>query len=256
VADGDGCEADCTLPACGNGILDVGTGEACDDGNVVDGDACESDCTLPRCGNGIVDPLRGETCDDGNQLNGDGCSATCTVQEICSDLFDNDGDGLIDCEDPDCPVCPQIFKDPAVISLRPTRPSDKLKVQGGFIPLTPIDPLQEEVGILLDNASGIIYRALLEPGDMVGVGKHTRIIKFIDKTARDGTGLRGGLYKVQFFTRAGRVHVKVLAYGDLGAATLPTMALQVKIGDDVFYTRGDWKRTSHGWKLEFARFPK
>ncbi|MFO0615433.1 MAG: DUF4215 domain-containing protein [Polyangiaceae bacterium] len=36
---------------------------------------CRVDCTLPRCGDGIVDA--GEVCDDGNQLPGDGCSPDC-----------------------------------------------------------------------------------------------------------------------------------------------------------------------------------
>ncbi|MCD6498893.1 MAG: hypothetical protein J7M25_11420 [Deltaproteobacteria bacterium] len=38
--------------------------------------SCRADCTLPRCGDGILDP--GEVCDDGNQAGGDGCSADCT----------------------------------------------------------------------------------------------------------------------------------------------------------------------------------
>lgn len=45
-------------PDCGNGTKE-GT-EECDDGNKKDADGCEADCTLPRCGNGIVDP--GELC--------------------------------------------------------------------------------------------------------------------------------------------------------------------------------------------------
>jgi cysteine-rich repeat protein len=32
---------------------------------------CRADCTLPRCGDGILDP--GEVCDDHNELSGDGC---------------------------------------------------------------------------------------------------------------------------------------------------------------------------------------
>lgn len=43
---------------CGNGKEEAG--EECDDGNMVDADGCEADCTLPKCGNGIVDP--GELC--------------------------------------------------------------------------------------------------------------------------------------------------------------------------------------------------
>lgn len=37
---------------------------------------CRTDCTIPRCGDGIVDG--GEICDDGNELDGDGCSDGCS----------------------------------------------------------------------------------------------------------------------------------------------------------------------------------
>jgi len=37
--------------------------------------ACRLDCTIPRCGDGILDG--GEVCDDGNTIEGDGCSANC-----------------------------------------------------------------------------------------------------------------------------------------------------------------------------------
>ena len=43
---------------CGNGVQEQG--EECDDGNTADADGCEHDCTLPKCGNGIIDP--GEVC--------------------------------------------------------------------------------------------------------------------------------------------------------------------------------------------------
>ena len=81
---GDDCENDCTLPRCGNGIVDAA--EPCDDGNPVNGDDCENDCTLPRCGNGILDA--GEECDDGNLINGDGCDANCTLPRC--------GNGIVD----------------------------------------------------------------------------------------------------------------------------------------------------------------
>ena len=37
---------------------------------------CRTDCTVPRCGDGIVDG--GEICDDGNATDGDGCSDACS----------------------------------------------------------------------------------------------------------------------------------------------------------------------------------
>ncbi len=36
---------------------------------------CRATCTVPRCGDGVLDG--GEVCDDGNTVGGDGCSADC-----------------------------------------------------------------------------------------------------------------------------------------------------------------------------------
>ncbi len=36
---------------------------------------CRKSCTIPRCGDGILDG--GEICDDGNVIGGDGCAANC-----------------------------------------------------------------------------------------------------------------------------------------------------------------------------------
>ncbi|WP_428262798.1 hypothetical protein [Haliangium sp.] len=74
TADGDGCRFD----QCGNGVVDEG--EACDDGNVASLDGCKGDCSSDEvCGNGIVDLHTGEECDEG-ALNGTSgvCSTACT----------------------------------------------------------------------------------------------------------------------------------------------------------------------------------
>lgn len=41
--------------------------------------ACRPDCTIPRCGDGILDA--GEACDDGNTASGDGCAGDCLSTE-------------------------------------------------------------------------------------------------------------------------------------------------------------------------------
>lgn len=104
--------------SCGDGVLD--SGEFCDDGDSENGDGCSSSCSTETgwvcvagvepsvcatvCGDGIQ--LGAEECDDENLSPGDGCSPACLVEgtgvEICDNAGDEDGDGLIDCRDPDC----------------------------------------------------------------------------------------------------------------------------------------------------------
>ncbi len=112
------CDASCqevsgATSFCGDGILQAEQGEECDAGiaNGNTADTCRADCTLPRCGDGVVDT--GESCDDGNGSNADACpdgpTGTCT-RVSCADLLaqnpsattgyyyidpDNDGANLI-----------------------------------------------------------------------------------------------------------------------------------------------------------------
>jgi cysteine-rich repeat protein len=98
--DGDGCDSNCTLTACGNGR--VTSGEQCDDGNPNDGDGCTSGCVSEICGDGVVNNSV-EGCDDGNLTDGDGCDSNCTLTacgngrvtsgEACDDGNLTDGDG-------------------------------------------------------------------------------------------------------------------------------------------------------------------
>ncbi len=87
----DKCTNQCTLPSCGDGI--VSTGESCEDGNLVDGDGCSATCQSESCGDGIK--ASGEWCDDGNLVDGDGCSATCQ-KEGCGDGITSDGEACDD----------------------------------------------------------------------------------------------------------------------------------------------------------------
>ena len=109
--DEDTCRNDCSLPQCGDGIVQLG--EECDDGNGVDTDARTSLCQAARCGDGFVH--RGiEACDDGNLANSDRCTDSCQVNrcgdgfvhigvEACDDGNDSNNDGcLTTCEPAAC----------------------------------------------------------------------------------------------------------------------------------------------------------
>jgi hypothetical protein len=96
-------------PCCGNDVTEIG--EECDgtDDAVCDpfgclppGDPEECLCDLLTCGDGLVDPNVGEECDPPQ-----------IIGEICDNRVDDDGDGLADCRDPDCPAfCTRDASDP------------------------------------------------------------------------------------------------------------------------------------------------
>ncbi len=70
----DSCRTDCSLPSCGDGVID--SSEQCDDGSAnsdTRANACRSDCTNPRCGDSVVD--LGEECEPG-LATGD-CNTEC-----------------------------------------------------------------------------------------------------------------------------------------------------------------------------------
>ncbi len=107
-----GCGDDDATATCGNGKL--GLTEECDCGqdasnlpmgctapNGAPGANCTEDClriVAESCRNGLDDDLDGLVdCDDPDCDDAPQCAA-----EICNDRIDNNGNGLLDCEDPDC----------------------------------------------------------------------------------------------------------------------------------------------------------
>jgi cysteine-rich repeat protein len=82
TANGDACPSDCTVPVCGDGVVENATGfpvENCDDGA---GANCPADCTVPVCGDGDIEGS--ENCDDENSVNTDACPNDCTTS-VCGD---------------------------------------------------------------------------------------------------------------------------------------------------------------------------
>ena len=147
--DGNNVAGDCCSPDCHF----ESAGSPCpDDGNVCTGDECDGQ---GHCLHDIM--LDGELCDDGNLCTGadlcaagdcvggsdvscddhdrctadacdphKGCTHTVVVESpdcgTCNDCIDNDGDGLVDGEDPDCSDFP-LFQRFAVVG---TVPSGKM----------------------------------------------------------------------------------------------------------------------------------
>jgi cysteine-rich repeat protein len=71
------------MPGCGDGIVDPGGGEECDDGGNISCDGCSQGCRVEVgyvCGDGILNADCGEQCDDGNNDDGDGCTSTCLLE--------------------------------------------------------------------------------------------------------------------------------------------------------------------------------
>ena len=76
----DGCSSICKDEVCGDDIQQAG--EQCDDGNTDNGDGCDENCLSEICGDSVI--ATGEECDDGNTTNNDGCSSVC-LNEVCGD---------------------------------------------------------------------------------------------------------------------------------------------------------------------------
>ena len=87
--DGDGqglggeteqCNIDCTYSRCGDGVVNLSSGEQCDDEGETA--ACNSDCRISICGDSIVNTSAGEECDSGGEAAS--CDSDCTVP-VCGD---------------------------------------------------------------------------------------------------------------------------------------------------------------------------
>jgi cysteine-rich repeat protein len=241
TVDTDDCRNSCELPRCGDGKLDAD--EECDDGNDIDGDGCSSECDVePFCGDGIVQPELGEQCEPPNTP---GCDANCHAAEICTDFVDNDGDGQIDCIDPDC-ECGPIGRDPGAIRFAATPGTDNFTVHGSFVPGTQISPATENIGFLLSNKNGKVFEVHAGLGSVRQLGRN--LFRFRDQNA---VRTRHGLARVdvRYYPKRNNYTFVVKAYGDLTLATEAEMTLEFVLGDDPFVNTSTWAKTPKGWLL-------
>lgn len=239
---------------CGDGILQTVCGEQCDN---PDDPNCTAGCVAlaGACGNGLI---------EGNEQ----CEAPSL--EICNDAADNDGDGMIDCADPDCtggsqinpqpscgatctevPACKPILDDPSIIRISEDPKRNLFKFHGRVIAHPDvIDPVEQGWGLVVSNEEGIIFSGAVLPGDMRCKKLNC---KFKDVGARRGTAIRDGIFKLG--TRFKKVDgewsyvftVKVIA--DMSRATLERMTTQVYGVGDIGFLTSDWTRKGNGWIL-------
>jgi cysteine-rich repeat protein len=67
----------CTVSSCGDGCLDMTSGEQCEPPSSTN---CDAMCKTVICGNSIRET--GEDCDDGNTTNMDGCNSVCLFEQV------------------------------------------------------------------------------------------------------------------------------------------------------------------------------
>ncbi len=278
----------CNCPICGDGDINQ-VGEICDDGPAnsdVVADACRTDCTLPTCGDGVTDT--GEECDGApiievcnNSIDDDADNAIdcddADCQTTCIDEFgvpfappsvpkctkhahcrvldpDSRCVGVPSC-DATCNevlACEPLGPDPSIIKLYDDRP-DLLKMHMLFIPRSELFPVTEGFALLVTNASGVVYLGRLLENDLLPRDSSGKRFAFKDRTAKNGTGLRDGLYKVNVRLRTYQgdpaYSFKIRAYADLSAATVADMTTQIAIGNDTTFLPATWRQSSTGWKL-------
>jgi len=189
--------------------------------------------------------------------------------EICNNFADDDGDGLIDCDDSaDCPpggttcgadclevvACQQPTSDPASIRFYDHQVSlDRLKMHAQFVPGTLVEPPVDGFSIQINNAAGVVYQAEVLGSDLTIKGNGKRF-RFRSRTPdRRKTS---GIYYLVVKKKAAQYAFRLRAYADLSAADDPHMTAHVVIGNDGASVTADWTAVRHGWRLRGVDFKK
>jgi hypothetical protein len=290
----DACRLDCTLPICGDDVID--SGEQCDppDGGVT----CDESCMSTLCGNGVVDPGEdcdppdGVTCDDmcmflcGNGIIDPGEECDPAGGEICDNLIDDNGNGLIDCHDPECsmatdPTCNEDCEE--ITECKPLkRDPATIKFKGGGLDqfgiharvdseLGSFDPNEKGFGIAVYNDNGVIHQAFVPPGMFIEKGFKNGVptrFKFKDKSARilGEASIAQGIFRsnMRFRTVCGEpaYTAQIRFYADLSEAQTSKMTTQYYHVDNVGSLTADWVRKPRdetrplkGWKLQLFNLP-
>jgi uncharacterized repeat protein (TIGR01451 family) len=234
--DGNACTAEaCSAGACTTtpvpGCVPCATDTDCDDAN-----ACTTDaCTAGACGStpipGCVpctadadcndeDICTTDACTDGACGHADipGCVRPIPEAEVCGDCLDNDGDGLVDYEDPDCCAQP-LALGVRRMKLKPAVNADvhgnRLRLRARYAPTAPplFDPMTQDTTLQIADASGQMFCQTITTPHW----KHprARLYRFRDKKGLFAAGLERGKFKVRkngqvvFRTRGKRMEMRM-----------------------------------------------
>lgn len=142
---------------------------------------------------------------------------------ICGDCVDNDGDGLVDYEDPDC--CERI--DPLTLSrmvmrMRPQAAGDSLRLRSRGIAAstTSLDPAHAALTLQLSDHEGQLYCHDLALVTTKAASKRG-VFRFRDKTGTAAAGLQRARLKIRkdgrivFRAAGGKMHLRSAANSGL-----------------------------------------
>jgi uncharacterized repeat protein (TIGR01451 family) len=213
--DGDACTTEvCSAGACAE-IVNPSCGQPC----TTDADCDDHDaCTTDACSNGTctATPIPGctsnppvEDCQNGIDDDGDGlidchdpdCADKpyCAGIEVCGDCIDNDGDGLTDYDDPDCCSSPEnLDVKRMMLSPAPKNPNAKqlnLKVRDTGLDPHALNPMAADTTIQISDPNGMILCQHIPA--TAWQHRNSRSFTFKDKTAKIAGGIKHARFRMK-----------------------------------------------------------
>jgi len=224
----------CTIDVCGgsgscqlttiDGCRPCTTAADCNDSNACTADTCTGGvCETHAIDGCTTDQPASGTGNDGTSTSdcpGGGCNhAPAHVAEVCGDCQDNDGDLLVDYEDPDC--CERT--DPftlgrMVIRMRHQAGNDGLRLRSrpSAASTAGLDPVRDGVTLQLSDRDGRLYCHDIALVTTKG-GLKRGVFRFRDKAGTLAAGLQQARLKIRkdgqivFRAAGGKMHLRTPA---------------------------------------------
>jgi hypothetical protein len=240
------------------GCIPCTTTADCNDQNACTTDVCGSDGSCERSTiAGCIPCTTDADCHDGDECTTDACSegtcqftpkADCPAKpvEICGNCIDDDGDGLVDAEDPDCceqPLDLHVKRMKLMPTATATKNGLRLKVKALYADATPagFDPATADTSIQISDANGQIFCQTVAASHWTS--KNARIFKFIDRDGSFAGGLAKGRFKMKrngkvlFLTRGKKLTLRAPESDDV--------TVTVRVGNQCSQTKMSLRQAKH-----------